>query len=68
MNVSRMVIPKSIVVLFEVWTLKLSQILLIKHFRFNDVNPFCDFVVGSLTLGFGYFCLQTKNIKKKVPI
>jgi hypothetical protein len=59
MNVSSMVIPKSIVVLFEVWTLKVSQILLIKHFSSNDVNPFCDFVVGSLTLGFGYFYIQT---------
>jgi hypothetical protein len=55
MNVSSMVIPMSIVVSFEVWTLKLSQILLINPFSFNDVIPFCDFVVGSLTLGFGYF-------------
>jgi hypothetical protein len=55
MNVSNMVIPRSIIVSFEVWTLKLSQILLINHFSFNDVNPFCDFVVGFLTLGLGYF-------------
>jgi hypothetical protein len=55
MNVSSMVIPRFIVVSFEVWTLKFSQILLINLFSFNDVNPFGDFVVGSLTLSFGYF-------------